>query len=203
MRIESKTRNPRLYVVLIVVWAIFGIGSAICVSAGCPAGSGFYFDIAGNSVSCPSEYNRWQVMTALDIVSEAVLLALPVHLVYPLQMPRARKIMVVSTFWTRLPFVIPRYCNRILEKLTASKQYNCHLNRPPYLYRPFTKSIVRQITWQYARHCSYGRRSNLRTDRLHSLDLEEFHRWLQHWLGNGPYPRCRRFLQHDRSGRFS
>jgi len=103
MRIQSKTRNPRLHVVLIALYSILGIASAIIVSAGCPSSSGYYWNIAGNIDSCPGEEARWQVMTALDVISEIILLVLPVHLVWSLQMPQKRKLMIVITFWTRLP----------------------------------------------------------------------------------------------------
>ncbi|THX81008.1 hypothetical protein D6D05_04324 [Aureobasidium pullulans] len=105
MRIQSKTRNPRLYVVLIALYSILGIASAIIVSAGCPSSSGYYWNIAANIDSCPGEEARWQVMTALDVISEAILLVLPVHLVWSLQMPQKRKLMIVITFWTRLPTI--------------------------------------------------------------------------------------------------
>ena len=103
MRIQAKTRNPRLYVVLVALYIILGIASAIIVTAGCPSASGYYWNIAGNIDSCPGEEARWQVMTALDVISELILLALPIHLVWSLQMPQRRKLMIVITFWTRLP----------------------------------------------------------------------------------------------------
>lgn len=42
-------------------------------------------------------------MTVLDIISEIMLLALPVNLVWSLKMPQKRKAMVIVTFWTRVP----------------------------------------------------------------------------------------------------
>lgn len=46
---------------------------------------------------------RWQVVTAFDIITELILLALPVHLVWKLQMPLTKKAMIIVAFWIRLP----------------------------------------------------------------------------------------------------
>ncbi|KAK3117304.1 hypothetical protein LTR53_001485 [Teratosphaeriaceae sp. CCFEE 6253] len=46
---------------------------------------------------------RWQVITALDIITEALLLALPVYLVWGLQMRIKRKAMIIAAFYLRLP----------------------------------------------------------------------------------------------------
>jgi hypothetical protein len=86
-----------------MIYIILGIASALIVTAGCPSASGYYWDFAGNKDSCPSEEGRWQAMTVLDISSEIVLLALPVNLVWSLQMPQRRKVIVLVTFWTRIP----------------------------------------------------------------------------------------------------
>jgi hypothetical protein len=103
MRIQSKTRSPYLYPILVMFYGILGIASALTITSGCPLTSGYYWDFAGNKDSCPSEEARWQAMTVLDIISEVVLLALPVNLVWSLQMPQRRKVMVLVTFWTRIP----------------------------------------------------------------------------------------------------
>lgn len=103
MRIQSKTRTTYFYPILVLVYTILGVASAITVAAGCPSKSGYYWNFVGNKDSCPGEERRWQAMTALDIISEVILLALPINLVWSLQMPRNRKIMVVVTFWTRAP----------------------------------------------------------------------------------------------------
>lgn len=46
---------------------------------------------------------RWQAITGLDVVTEVLLLALPVHLVWGLQMPRSKKAMIIIAFYLRLP----------------------------------------------------------------------------------------------------
>lgn len=103
MRIQSKTQKSHLYPILITIYTILAFASALVVTAGCPLASGYYWNFRGNRDSCPSENGRWQAMTVLDITSEIILLALPVNLVWSLQMPRKRKAMVIVTFWTRIP----------------------------------------------------------------------------------------------------
>lgn len=103
MRIQSKTRTTYFYPLLVLMYTILGVASAITIAAGCPSASGFYWGFEDNKGSCPSEERRWQAMTALDIISEFILLALPINLVWSLQMPQKRKVIVVVTFWTRAP----------------------------------------------------------------------------------------------------
>lgn len=103
MRIQSKTQRSYLYPILISIYTILAFASALVVTAGCPSASGYYWDFAGNKDSCPSENGRWLAVTVLDVISEIVLLALPVNLVWSLQMPQKRKVMVIVTFWTRVP----------------------------------------------------------------------------------------------------
>jgi hypothetical protein len=103
MRIQSKTRSSYVYPALVLIYIVLGIASALTVTAGCPSASGYYWNFTGNKDSCHSEEGRWQAMTVLDIISEIVLLALPVNLVWSLQMPQRRKAMVIVTFWTRVP----------------------------------------------------------------------------------------------------
>lgn len=43
------------------------------------------------------------MVTAFDIITELLLLALPVHLVWNLQMPMSKKAMIIIAFWIRLP----------------------------------------------------------------------------------------------------
>lgn len=50
-----------------------------------------------------SQATRWQLVTFFDIVTEVLLLVLPVHLVWNLQMPTAKKAMIIIAFWIRLP----------------------------------------------------------------------------------------------------
>jgi hypothetical protein len=48
---------------------------------------------------------RWQIITAFDVTTEVVLLALPVQLTWDLQMSLKTKTIVVLAFWLRIPYV--------------------------------------------------------------------------------------------------
>lgn len=84
---------------------------------------------------------RWQAATALDCVTEVLLLALPIHLVWILQMRLAKKAMIVTAFWVRLPYVVPRrggpcqaltvtYNHSILGLAIGRNHYTRQLRRP-------------------------------------------------------------------------
>jgi hypothetical protein len=46
---------------------------------------------------------RWQAVTGFDGASEILLLILPVHLLWHLQMRFSKKAMIIAAFWVRLP----------------------------------------------------------------------------------------------------
>ncbi|CZT22712.1 uncharacterized protein RCC_08417 [Ramularia collo-cygni] len=104
-RITKTPSQILLYRTCNIVVAIFGVVSIVLVTAGCPTKpqSGWYWAFSNNASSCPSQDLRWQVVTAFDIITELVLLALPVHLVWNLQMPWTKKAMIIIAFWIRLP----------------------------------------------------------------------------------------------------
>ncbi|CAD0111909.1 unnamed protein product [Aureobasidium uvarum] len=120
MRIQSKTRSTYFYPILILVYSVLAVASAMTIAAGCPPASGYYWDFAGNKGSCPSEEGRWQAITVLDIISEVILLALPINLLWSLQMPQKRKVMVVVTFWTRIPTIALSVIRQIYTSKLAS-----------------------------------------------------------------------------------
>jgi hypothetical protein len=49
--------------------------------------------------------SRWAIYTALDILTELLLLILPLHMTWNLQMPTRRKLAVLSAFYLRLPII--------------------------------------------------------------------------------------------------
>lgn len=56
--------------------------------------------------SLPSQWPRWQVMAALDIFTEAVIILIPPFLVANLNMSRRAKFLVVLAFSARIPVII-------------------------------------------------------------------------------------------------
>jgi hypothetical protein len=60
------------------------------------------------SVKIVSDYrqsSRWAVWTAFDILTELLLLILPLQMTWNLQMPTKRKLAVLSAFYLRIPVI--------------------------------------------------------------------------------------------------
>ncbi|KAK0933468.1 hypothetical protein LTR29_014928 [Friedmanniomyces endolithicus] len=104
-RITKTPRQLRLFLACNVLTAVIGVASILLVTLGCPTESGYYWAMYENSRSCPSQSARWQAITGLDIITEVLLLALPVYLVWGLQMPRRKKTMIIAAFYLRLPVI--------------------------------------------------------------------------------------------------
>ncbi|CAK4031654.1 Hypothetical predicted protein [Lecanosticta acicola] len=104
LRRITKTRSQvLLYHICTGAVGALGLLSMIIATAGCPTESGYYWAFHWNASSCPSQSARWQTLTGLDIVTEILLLVLPIHLVWNLQMPLSKKAMITVAFWVRLP----------------------------------------------------------------------------------------------------
>ncbi|KAH9814262.1 hypothetical protein Tdes44962_MAKER05699 [Teratosphaeria destructans] len=111
-RITKTPSQLKLFHICIAVIGTLGFISLFVASVGCRFDSGYYWAFYLNRTSCSSQGARWQVVTAFDVISEVVLLALPVHLVWGLQMPKTKKAMILIAFYLRLPvlgFTIGRY----------------------------------------------------------------------------------------------
>jgi hypothetical protein len=53
----------------------------------------------------PFQATRWQILTALDVITELGLLILPIQLVWQLQMPWTKKAILLIAFYLRLPVI--------------------------------------------------------------------------------------------------
>ncbi|KAK5723232.1 hypothetical protein LTR15_004929 [Elasticomyces elasticus] len=102
-RITKTPRQLKIFLACNIFSAILGLASVLMVTVGCGQGSGYYWAFYENSTSCPSQSARWQAVTGLDIITELLLLALPVYLVWGLQMPMKKKAMILLAFYLRLP----------------------------------------------------------------------------------------------------
>ncbi|EME50003.1 hypothetical protein DOTSEDRAFT_50149 [Dothistroma septosporum NZE10] len=102
-RITKTHAQILLYHTLNSIVALLGVLSIVVVLAGCAAGSGYYWAFSQNATTCPSQGARWQAVVALDLLTELLLLILPVHLVWNLHMPTKKKAMILVAFWVRLP----------------------------------------------------------------------------------------------------
>ncbi|SMQ46407.1 unnamed protein product [Zymoseptoria tritici ST99CH_3D7] len=105
VRITKTPSQILTYRICAGVVGLFGILSIVISTAGCPArpASSYYWAFRENAGRCPSLDIRWQILTAFDVVTEIGLLALPIQLVWNLQMPRSKKAMITVAFWIRLP----------------------------------------------------------------------------------------------------
>ena len=96
--------KPKLYHLLCVgilaVMAIWGVGSIIGLSADCSADN---LVRASSASHCPRQLLRWQVITAFDIATEAVLILVAIVIVLPVQLTPYMKFQVVLAFLFRLP----------------------------------------------------------------------------------------------------
>ncbi|EMC93284.1 hypothetical protein BAUCODRAFT_150636 [Baudoinia panamericana UAMH 10762] len=102
-RITKTPQQIRLFFICNIFTAVIGVISVLTAVAGCPTASGYYWAFHANRHSCPSQNIRWQTITGLDIITEVLLLALPVYLVWGLQMSMRKKAIILIAFYLRLP----------------------------------------------------------------------------------------------------
>ncbi|KAI7505084.1 hypothetical protein KC367_g803 [Hortaea werneckii] len=102
-RITKTPSQIRLYLICNAIVASLGVVSALIGTVGCPTASGYYWAFHDNRISCPSQNARWQAITALDLATELLLMALPCQLVWGLQMPFRKKAMILIAFYLRIP----------------------------------------------------------------------------------------------------
>ncbi|KAK6394989.1 hypothetical protein LTR65_001178 [Meristemomyces frigidus] len=121
-RITKTPYQIKLYFICNCFVATIGVVSALIATVGCPTESGYYWAFYANRSSCPSQTTRWQAVTGLDVTTELLLLALPIHLVWGLQMPRRKKAMILIAFHLRLP---------VLGFAIARNYYTTQLRLPP------------------------------------------------------------------------
>jgi len=80
--------------------------SILLLTVECSAQYQLAWSITAANPECPQADRRWYALTALDVMTEALLLFLPIQLVWNLQMTFRTKFIVVSAFWLRLPYVL-------------------------------------------------------------------------------------------------
>lgn len=124
----TKTRKHQIvHYITFGVLGLLGVGSIIAVTVDCGNPSRFfYWDLINTAPYCPSQVciatscskgtarltkpqpTRWQIVMALDVFSEVILAILPLHLMWSLQMPLKKKLMIIAAFYMRLPYVSSR-----------------------------------------------------------------------------------------------
>ncbi|KAI4244624.1 MAG: hypothetical protein LQ352_006750 [Teloschistes flavicans] len=89
---------------LLVVVAILGLGSLLAVIVDCRVVSSiYYWDFPRHINYCPDPYLRWQFIAAFDSITEFLMLAVPIDLIWSLQMPSKRKVGIITAFYIRTP----------------------------------------------------------------------------------------------------
>ena len=92
-----------IYLVLSVT-TILGIGSIMSLSISCSTPDSIsYWDFAHSGAQCAAQVMRWKPVTAMDVASELLVLALPLDSICSLQMAVSKKCWVLSAFYIRLP----------------------------------------------------------------------------------------------------
>ncbi|KAF2093215.1 hypothetical protein NA57DRAFT_48631, partial [Rhizodiscina lignyota] len=103
----TKTKKHQIvHYICFGLFAVLGIGSIIAITADCGNPNRYFFwDLKKTGPYCPSQTTRWQIVTAFDVFTEVVLAALPLHLMWELQMPTKKKVIIIAAFYVRLPVI--------------------------------------------------------------------------------------------------
>ncbi|KAL8939076.1 MAG: hypothetical protein Q9216_003554 [Gyalolechia sp. 2 TL-2023] len=103
-RFAQPGRHRKEILFLLVMVIILGLSSLLALVIDCRVVSSiFYWDFPSHQQYCPHPYQRWQVVAAFDSISEFLMLAVPVDLIWSLQMPSSRKIGIITAFYIRVP----------------------------------------------------------------------------------------------------
>ncbi|KAL1612384.1 hypothetical protein SLS60_000610 [Paraconiothyrium brasiliense] len=105
-----------------------GVATVILSSAGCPSSGSL-------TKHCSSQNTRWIVITALDVVTEIILLVLPAFLVWQLQMKASYKLRVIAAFCFRILVIFFS-----IFHLGARIKYTDNAQPSPF-------NIVSTLTW--------------------------------------------------------
>lgn len=79
--------------------------SVLLLNVDCSVHRVLAWDITSAHSECAQSERRWIALTALDVMTEVLLLFLPIQLVWGLRMAFRTKLIVISSFWLRLPYV--------------------------------------------------------------------------------------------------
>ncbi|KAI4918293.1 hypothetical protein J4E90_002677 [Alternaria incomplexa] len=80
--------------------------SVLLLNVDCSVHRVLAWDITSAHSECAQSERRWIALTALDVMTEVLLLFLPIQLVWGLRMAFRTKLIVISSFWLRLPTLI-------------------------------------------------------------------------------------------------
>lgn len=100
--IEVTRRSRLLCYATIAITVLWAIGSLIATTMACSP-SNYVKGVSDGR--CNNRLNYWKAMTALNILTEILLFALPILFVWPIQMKRYIKVQVAIAFGFRLPLI--------------------------------------------------------------------------------------------------
>ncbi|KAI4951199.1 hypothetical protein J4E91_003905 [Alternaria rosae] len=80
--------------------------SVLLLTVDCSVHRALAWDITSATSECSQIERRWISLTALDIMTEVLLLFLPIQLVWDLRMTFRTKLIIISAFWLRLPTLV-------------------------------------------------------------------------------------------------
>ncbi|KAL6706678.1 hypothetical protein ACN47E_005220 [Coniothyrium glycines] len=106
LRTTETLFHRRVHYTAVVLVTAQWITSLVLLTARCSSSEVFSWDMTTDTQTCPGMDTRWLVITILDVLTETLLLVLPVHLVRKLQMSSKNKAIVIAAFWLRLPTLI-------------------------------------------------------------------------------------------------
>lgn len=121
LRTTQTTSHQRAQYAAVVLIVAQGLVAIVILTAQCTSHSQLYWDLRVKQPTCPAKETRWLIFTILDLITEVILLLLPVHLVWTLRMSFRNKLVVVSAFWLRCPtliFTVLRH--RTILRLTSA-----------------------------------------------------------------------------------
>lgn len=105
VRITSQNRDVWVYRISLAMVSALGLASVFVVTTGWPLDIDSYWASYITAEACSTQTMRWSVFTAFDIITEILLLVLPLYMSWDLQMPLRRKVIVVGAFYLRLPLI--------------------------------------------------------------------------------------------------
>ncbi|KAL8730894.1 MAG: hypothetical protein Q9181_004510 [Wetmoreana brouardii] len=103
-RFAQPGRHKKEIQALLVTVVFLGFGSLLTLLVDCRAANAiYYWDFPRHVDYCPKPYLRWQFIAAFDSITEVLMLAVPVDLIWSLQMPTKRKLGIITAFYIRTP----------------------------------------------------------------------------------------------------
>ncbi|KAI5362441.1 hypothetical protein Slin15195_G060970 [Septoria linicola] len=124
---NGRSRNAKLSWALVLLSTLYGLGTILAASIDC---SNPTFPQPGDT-TCPNRILRFQIVLALDVITEALLVIVPLALVLNILTMRSSKITVTAIFAFRLMDIVFAALNlHQIELLRHSDDYGTSIVPP-------------------------------------------------------------------------